>query len=564
MTLPVHTSDNWASDETMIAALRLVLAVLALAVIYLNPTEPNRYVDATYTTLVLYVLYSSAAYCLLLHPGPLWHTLDDYSHWIDVGWYALLVGLSQGTNSVFFFGFFFAILVASFRWGFLAGLRVTFVSALLFTVISLEFIHAEAANFKLNRFLLRPIYLLVLGYMMAYRGGFEIMLKRRLALLKDVAAHANPRFGVDQTVGALMEQLRAFYDAEACLLIEADKTKTGFQLRRVDRRDPQAAVRAKPIPPEMVRLLGTLSPEQAAVHGSTPHLWGWWPTRAHEQVYDVVTGERRADRLVAQEALVAALDYESFVTVPLRYQGETMGRLYLVAGRRQAFEESDVSFLQQVVEHAMPILDNIRLVDQFAADAAEEERRRIAFDLHDSVIQPYLGLQMGLAALSQKLHTDGMNVREDVERLLAMTSAEVAELRGYMKRLRNGGGYEEGLGPAVQRFAAKFTEATGIAVHVQAGGDILLSERLAAEVFQMVAEGLSNIRRHTNAMRATLDLACRDDRLIVEIADEGTEGKVPLPFTPRSLTGRAAALGGSVRVEPHKNSGSVVIIAIPL
>ena len=128
------------------------------------------------------------------------------AHWVDIGCFLFIVALSSGTNSVFFFFFFFAILVASFRRGFTAGLRVTLCSALLFTVVGLA-ASLGGPDFELNRFLLRPIYLLVLGYMMAYWGGREIRLKRRLSLLKEITTLSNPRFGVSQTVGSMLGQL---------------------------------------------------------------------------------------------------------------------------------------------------------------------------------------------------------------------------------------------------------------------------------------------------------------------------------------------------------------------
>ena len=79
-----------------------------------------------------------------------------------------------------------------------------------------------------------------------------------------------------------------------------------------------------------------------------------------------------------------------------------------------------------------------------------------------------------------------------------------------------------------------------------------------------VAEGLSNVRRHTDSLQATIILACRDSHLILRIEDDGAAGVVPAPFTPRSITERAATLGGHVRVEPRENGGSAVSVEIPL
>src|SRR4029079_14685677 len=124
----------------------------------------------TLVALAAYGLYSILIWGLAVrHTRTLPITI---LHWLDVGWYLAMIALSGGTNSVFFFFFSFAILVASFGWGFHEGMRVTIVSAVLFTVVG----YAAAAapfNLQLNRFLLRPIELMVLGYLIAYWGGAQ-------------------------------------------------------------------------------------------------------------------------------------------------------------------------------------------------------------------------------------------------------------------------------------------------------------------------------------------------------------------------------------------------------
>ena len=197
-----HTSSTRSMDDRMIAALRFVFAAAALVIIAIDPSEPDRHIAITYAALVLYVAYSASLWVCAWRAIPSW--LAATAHWADVGWYVILTGLSSGTHSIFFFFFFFAILVASFQWGRGSGLRVAVVSAILFSIVGFTTASPEPA-FELNRFLLRPIALLGLGYMIAYWGGREIAFKRRLALLKDLTTLANPRFGVDATLGSVME-----------------------------------------------------------------------------------------------------------------------------------------------------------------------------------------------------------------------------------------------------------------------------------------------------------------------------------------------------------------------
>jgi len=392
------------------------------------------------------------------------------------------------------------------------------------------------------------------------------MFRRRLALLKDVSLLANPRFGVDRTFGALMERLRAFYEADMCMLVMVESPPGSYTLRRVNRQRLETDGRAEVLTGEVARVLLALPATQAQVSGSLSRLWGWLGAVKRVQAYDVMTGVRLPEPQQEIRQLLAA---EAYITVPVRSRGETVGRLYVTAADRYPFEVSDVDFLLQVIEHTMPTIDNIRLVDRLASDAAEEERRRIAHDLHDSMIQPYLGLQMGLVAIQKKLAMQSETVSDDVARLLTLTNAGIADLRHYMGALREPGARESGLlpgglVPAVHRFANKFAEATGIAVHVEAETPLPVHDRLAAEVFQMVAEGLSNVRRHTRSAQATVTLHCCDQYLCLRIANDGATGAVPTPFTPRSITERATALGGCARVSWPEHGGTVIVVDIPL
>jgi signal transduction histidine kinase len=199
-------------------------------------------------------------------------------------------------------------------------------------------------------------------------------------------------------------------------------------------------------------------------------------------------------------------------------------------------------------------------------DASEEERLRIARDLHDSVIQPYLGLRLGLSAAANALAAGRVEEgRGHVSRLLDLADGEIQTLRAYVRELRAGGGAPAAsvLDAGVRRFCDRFGAATGIRVDVATEGPPLQNDRLAAEVFQMVAEALSNVRRHTSAARAEVRIASTTDRLHLTVSNDTADPEGG-DFSPRSLVERAAALGGSVRVEAPAGGRTAVHVEIPL
>jgi signal transduction histidine kinase len=217
-----------------------------------------------------------------------------------------------------------------------------------------------------------------------------------------------------------------------------------------------------------------------------------------------------------------------------------------------------------VIDQTMPMLQNIKLVDQLASDAADAERRRIALNFHDRVIQPYIGLRMGLEAIRQKLGREDADITHDIDWLLDLTKDEISQLRQLVQGLKNGGERVEGLLLAIRRYGCKFTTATGIQVQVDVHGALHVNDHLATEVFHIVAEGLSNIRRHTLANTASITLRQEHGHLSVQIGNDGLEGETFTPFLPRSITERTAALGGQVCVVRQSQTHVAVIVEIPL
>ena len=553
-----NIDDNGPSVESVdrrtVSLLRLLLASAALIITIIDASMPERLVVVAYVVLAGYCLYSLSLYLLVVRrtfPIPV-----RYTHWIDVGWYAILVGLSNGTSSIFFFFFFFAILVASFRWGYKEGVYVTGVSVLLFITIGYATSPSGEA-FELNRFLIRPLYLAVFGYMMAMWGGRELVFRRRLTLLRDINKLSNPRFGINRTLQSSITALRAFYDADRCLLINEPQPNAEYKIWRDEKNlDPgNAAIDDA----EFGVRFAELSRHHTILYSSNKRKLFEQPT----YYIDPANGRSTTENAAACEALATLLRAESYMVIPINLHEELVGRLCLAADER-AFELSDLNFVRQLVEQVLPGIENVQLLDRLASQAAERQRQTTSRDIHDSTIQPYIGLKLGLEALQLKAES-GQNVDSDIEKLVLLADTTISDLRGLAKNLSDNESNETQnvLVTAVRQQALKYQQFYGINVDVDSSDHLRLNDRLAAEAFQIITEGLSNIKRHTGAKNASVRIEQRGDTLVVVIENVNEHEGPADEFVPKSIFSRARSLGGSARAETDE-AWTRVTVAIPM
>lgn len=555
-------SEQWI-DLRLIAGMRVVLATAALLVVLIEPIR-GHWAIPTHIALVFYSLYAVLVYHLSVRRNPL--AAKRWIPWLDLLWYLPLIAFTSNTNSIFYYFFFFSIIVASFSWGLNEGLLLTLASAAIYTIVGLV-TAPRNKPIDMNRLLLAPIGLLIFGYIIARWGGYHTQLKNRLKLLKEVTIFSNPRFGIDRTIKAILESVRDFYDAEACLLVIPGKPgdAESYQLYRVVR----GVHPSRSAPPEIG--------EEAAAPFLSPSLDYAVIYRrdrnSHTRLFDVKTRVFSESDSSSGDKLAGMLDAQRYLSIPVYYRHQAVGRLFIIDGPAR-FDSPDMDFMLQLMDHVTPVMENIRLIDNLASDAAEQERRRIAHDIHDSVIQPYLGLQFGLSALDQKLEAGQTGIRGNVQELLDLTNHELAELRRFVWGLRANEERGDVLLPAIERYAERFSLVTGIKVDVEAYGKVKVNDRLAAELFQIVAEGLSNVRRHAFCRDARVEIQCKETSLLLQIKNsrpranpevERGEGNEPTrAFRPHSIAERAASLGGDTQVFVDEKDYTVVSVGIPL
>src|SRR5688572_16884494 len=263
--------------------MRVVLGTSALLISMLGSVQPRLWSVSTNMTLVLYCPYGLVIYHLSVRRNPV--AAHRLIPWLDLLWYLPLIAFafSNGSNGVFYYFFFFSIVVASFNWGLTAGLQLTLASAVIYTAIALLMTIQRQQSIRLNHLLMAPIGLLTFGYIIARWGGYHTELKNRLKLLKDVTVFSNPRFGIDRTIKAILESVRDFYDAEACLLVIPGKggNADSYQLYRVARGIYPSRSAPPEIGPEAASQFLTPSLDHAVIYRKNHS--------SHARLFDVKT-----------------------------------------------------------------------------------------------------------------------------------------------------------------------------------------------------------------------------------------------------------------------------------
>jgi signal transduction histidine kinase len=212
-------------------------------------------------------------------------------------------------------------------------------------------------------------------------------------------------------------------------------------------------------------------------------------------------------------------------------------------------------------------------VDHMASDAAKDERRKLARSIHDRVIQPYLGLQIGLKALHQEFlqplsvpDSNGSRARSVslLEQLIGMTRDGIEELRQYVHGLKQSNASDTPLAESIRSFAQRFENATGVHVVVNDGAcGLTMEDRLSVEIFQMTAEALSNVHRHTKSRIAQVSLRLVNSNLLLVVENEEAEDLPARQFRPRSISERADAIGA--RTDVLCSTGrTLVTVEVPL
>lgn len=208
---------------------------------------------------------------------------------------------------------------------------------------------------------------------------------------------------------------------------------------------------------------------------------------------------------------------------------------------------------------------------QAVVRAQEEERRRLARDLHDETAQSLTAVHFGLQRLAH--HVGSPEVQEQAEDLAAAVRQTLTELHRLAADLRPSELDELGLVPALREWLAACAERSSVTVQFETDGDSFgLREWAETAVFRIVQEAVTNAYKHAEAQRVSVHLIRVGREIVVSISDDGRGFDAPAVLADPYRSGmglhgmqeRAATLGGRLVVSSVSGAGTRIELRIPL
>ena len=232
--------------------------------------------------------------------------------------------------------------------------------------------------------------------------------------------------------------------------------------------------------------------------------------------------------------------------------------LHDITERKRAEEE-----LQTSREQLRALMRRLLLV-------REDERGRIAREIHDKLGEGLTALKIDLAWLAARLPADRAPLVEKLQTMLVLTDVTIRSLRRVITDLRPGVLDDLGLVAALEWLAQEFQSRTGIRCEFASDWrDLALNPETSTALFRICQESLTNVVRHAHGTRVRIGLHEEAGTLVLSVADNG-RGITDRELADRTSLGllgmreRALHLGGEVSIVGRSGEGTTVAVRVPM
>jgi signal transduction histidine kinase len=268
-------------------------------------------------------------------------------------------------------------------------------------------------------------------------------------------------------------------------------------------------------------------------------------------------------------------DMSDFLGLPIRYDDETLGALFLANKRCPriegtcGFTADDEELLTLLAQHAAIALTNARLYERSRELTIAEERSRLAHELHDAVSQKLFSLRLTAQAAAALVDRDPSRAKGELQQVAALAAEAADELRAAVVELRPAALDEDGLVATLRTHTQVLHRAHSARVTFDSKGVRALPAAQEEAMLRVAQEALHNALRHSQAECVTVTLDKRGSGAVLRVTDDGTG------FDPQvirragrhlglvSMRDRASGVGGRLTVESAPGKGTTIEMEVP-
>ncbi len=296
------------------------------------------------------------------------------------------------------------------------------------------------------------------------------------------------------------------------------------------------------------------------------------------------------DHRAARPGLIAAEGLRAFVSVPLRSKcskEKVLGVINIASHEACKFSSEDIQLLDSIATQIAIAIENAKLhqevqrKDEIRGELLreifsiqEEERRRIARELHDETSQALASLAASLEVASDMLPASADKVRTRLKEAQALSISVLDEVHKLIYELRPTLLDDLGLVAATRWLADNNLGSAGVTVNFKtAGRERRLPSQLETTLFRVIQEAVYNIARHARAKNASVRLHFKKSVISVHVKDDGSgfdvEEAISSKDRPRGLgllgmRERIELMNGTLSIQSRPRGGTEINIEIPL
>lgn len=212
----------------------------------------------------------------------------------------------------------------------------------------------------------------------------------------------------------------------------------------------------------------------------------------------------------------------------------------------------------------------LKALTQRVFDTQEEERGRVARELHDSISQILVGVRYALELTRRRINSGDPNAAESLDKGVSHLNGAIQEVRRISRDLRPGVLDDLGLGPALQALIKDFSARTGIETEIETA---VFRNRLDQDskiaLYRIAQEALTNVERHSGATQVTLRVGGHKNGATLVISDNGHgmpdahKDRIENGIGLRNMQERIDQLDGSFSMSSN-SSGTTIEVRVPL